>query len=116
MSGRIKFEDRVFYISVRGIRFENSDGSSRTEYLLKLKPNDKLELVKEPDNIFDKHAVKIVYEKNLQIGYVPKELSSIISEYLESGLRYEIKHLNISRAEIGYRLSCEFNLKFSKEI
>ncbi|WP_298366441.1 HIRAN domain-containing protein [uncultured Lutibacter sp.] len=108
-------ERKVFLIYVAGSRYENSDGSSRIKYLLGLTNSDKLKLIREPDNPFDQYAIKVVYGNNFQIGYIPMEKSKIITEYLTQGYKYEIPKFSIIRADIGYRLSCEFKLIMIKE-
>lgn len=108
----MELERKIFLIYVAGIRYENSDGSSRIKYLLKLTKNDKIKLLREPDNPYTEYAIKVVYGNNLQIGYIPKEKSKLISDYLDSNYPYDIPNFSIERDEIGYRLRCSLKLRF----
>ena len=100
----------VFWINVVGIPYENSDGSSRIKYLLALTKNDKLKLVREPDNQFDPYAIKVVYGNDFQIGYIPRERSKLISNYLKFNYEYDIPNFTVERSDIGYKLYCGFKL------
>ncbi len=112
----IKGKRKVFWINVRGIRYDNSDGTSRIKYLLSLKDTDKIILIREPENAYDNYAVKVVYRENFQIGYVEREYSKLISTYLESGYDYDVKHFLIERSDIGYRLYCGISVEFKNII
>lgn len=112
----MELERKIFWIHVVGIRYENSDGSSRIKYLLELTNNDKIKLVREPDNPYDENAIKVVYGNNLQIGYIPKEKSKLISDYLDSNYHYDIPNFSIERDDIGYRLRCGITLIITASI
>lgn len=50
--------------------------------------NHEIDLVREPDNKYDKHAIK-VYLKQQHIGYVPASHSRKIASFIDKG--YEVK-------------------------
>lgn len=50
-----------------------------------LKEGDSVQLIPEPDNKYDKFAVKIEALKTM-LGYVPKALSEIVSKVIADGL------------------------------
>jgi len=50
-----------------------------------LKPNDVLELKREPDNQHDVNAIAIYHEKGYQLGYVPREKNEVLSSLLDAG-------------------------------
>lgn len=106
----MKFGRRAFWINVVGFRYPNSDGSSRTKYLLQLTKDDKLKLIPEPENPYDKYAIKVVYGDNFQIGYIPREYSKLISEYLESNYHYDIPNFLLEKDDVGYWLKCGIRL------
>jgi len=108
-------ERQVFSIYVAGSRYENKDGSSRIKYLLGLTNSDKLKLIREPRNQFDKFAVKVVYGNNYQIGYIPRRHSELVSNNLKEGFLYEIPNFSVRRDDIGYKLICEFKLIMMKK-
>lgn len=65
--------------------------------------NDKIKLELEPNNEFDKHAIKVLYEKEnttYHIGYVPKYYSSELSDLLKNNMEYSaiIESLNFESA------------------
>lgn len=64
-----------------------------------LNVNDKLELELEPENSYDKYAIKVIFcknEKKYHLGYVPRYYSKELSELLNKKAEYSamIKSLN----------------------
>ena len=59
-----------------------------------LKVNDNLLLEREPNNIEDENAIKVLYEfenKMVLLGYVPRYYSKYLSELLQKGINYSAK-------------------------
>lgn len=61
--------------------------------------NDKLELELEPDNNYDKYAIKVIFNKNgkkYHIGYVPRYYSKELTKLLKNNTKYSamIQSLN----------------------
>ena len=51
----------------------------------------KYELVREPDNKFDKNAIGVVATKHkLHIGYIPKKLASKLSPIMDNGVGLKV--------------------------
>lgn len=67
----IQTYDQVFKCAIAGAIHPNSDGSSRQDAIAKLLPGERLALVRDPDNPFDKHAIAVFNSKNQQIGFMP---------------------------------------------
>lgn len=65
---------KKFNTKVVGVTFNNIQ-----EYLPKIKINDNLQAIFEPNNPYDKNAVAI-YHRNHKIGYISKD----IAKYLNS--------------------------------
>ncbi|MFH5187024.1 HIRAN domain-containing protein [Paenibacillus sp. TAB 01] len=63
-------EYKEFEINVAGVTHKNNDGSSRKKIASSCHYGQKLILVRELDNPYDKNAVKIMTESNKQLGYV----------------------------------------------
>lgn len=61
---------REFETNVVGISFPNPDGSSREKIVSKCRRGQELFLEHEPDNLYDKNAVKILNHKEQQLGYL----------------------------------------------
>ncbi|TAH44002.1 MAG: hypothetical protein EYC69_01325 [Bacteroidetes bacterium] len=49
-----------------------------------MRKGDKLTIVREPDNKFDKNAIALYYQ-NQKIGFVPREKNAVLSRLLDSG-------------------------------
>lgn len=60
---------KLRYTAVSGESHHNEDGVSRQDILKKLKTNDTVALVPEPDNPYSRHAVRIVSEWGV-VGYI----------------------------------------------
>jgi hypothetical protein len=65
--------NRVFYEQVHGIKFKNTDGTSRQEIIKDCREGEELALVPEPDNPFDPGAVKVCRKNGEQLGYWPAD-------------------------------------------
>lgn len=69
-------------VKVVGTTFNNEDGSSRRENIIRMSENSPIELIRDPYNQYDSNAVKVVVIQNgeqLQIGNLPKELAAQLS-------------------------------------
>jgi hypothetical protein len=58
-------------VGVRGESFINDDGSSRQDIIRTLRVGTPVELVADPLNPHDRHAVKVLTPAGLQIGFLP---------------------------------------------
>jgi HIRAN domain len=64
----------------------------------KMKSNDPLTLVREPDNIYDEYAIALYYNSH-KIGYVPAEDNHLISQLIDAdhvSFTAEIVCINLS--------------------
>ncbi|MEP0985639.1 HIRAN domain-containing protein [Ekhidna sp.] len=69
----------VYDTKVVGVSKDNADGSSRQEIIRQeVEEDDKLKLLAEPDNPYDKNAVKVLSKNDNQIGYLNKEMAETI--------------------------------------
>lgn len=70
-------QDNYVLDKVVGVTFGN-----RQDTIRHLKPGDKLKLVPEPDNQYDKTAVRIETAKGEQVGYVKRDswLTKVVHE------------------------------------
>jgi hypothetical protein len=96
--------DKEFFTTVAGVSHHNRDGASRQEIIRKYcYVGQELELIREPDNPHDPHAVGLwITTKGLfrttkhQIGYLPAYVvERLIPEDIEKGrvVRVFIKNL-----------------------
>jgi primosomal protein N' len=58
---------KQYCLSVVGMKYRNNLD------VTKIKKGYRIYLEKEPDNTFDKNAVKCLYKKNVHMGYISKE-------------------------------------------
>ena len=54
------------------------------EVIIRLRENDELVLLAEPDNQYDKYAVEVYYQ-SVKLGYIPKKENRHISRILQKG-------------------------------
>lgn len=65
------------------------------ENLSNFKINDKVQLIREPENIHDKYAIA-VYWNNLKIGFIPRNNNKVLANLMDNSkfLHSEIKYIN----------------------
>lgn len=61
-----------------------------TEILRELKPGDRLELVREPDNPHDPDAVRVEW-RGVKLGYVPRRENSAVARQIDRGTALEAR-------------------------
>ncbi len=71
--------------SIVGVSHQNVDGSSRQEFVAKLKPWQELQLRREPDNPFGSTATAVLDGEGNQLGYVPAWLSRELAPEMDKG-------------------------------
>jgi hypothetical protein len=67
--------------------FRHYDGG---EVLRELKPGDRLELVREPDNPYDANAVRVEW-RGVTLGYVPRRDNAAVARQLDRGTALEAR-------------------------
>jgi len=72
------------YTKIAGTSHTNPDGTSRQKLIKKLKEGASLDLVREPDNPYDKNAIKICNKKGKQLGYIGRELAETLAPCLDN--------------------------------
>lgn len=55
-----------------------------------LKPGDKVKLIKEPDNEYDREAIRVEYEGLGKIGYVANSPYTVKGESVSAGRLYDL--------------------------
>lgn len=60
-------------VGVRGESFSNEDGSSRQDIVRTLKVGAQMQLVADPLNPFDRHAVRVLTPQGQQVGFLPSD-------------------------------------------
>ena len=91
------------YAKIAGVTMSNEDGSSRIDILAKCKAGEELQLIREPDNPYDKNAVKVCRMNGEQLGFIPKEIAeSNIAPRLDKGWKVTAKIANITGGKTGF--------------
>jgi len=84
-----------------GVTFEN-----RQIIVKQLRVGEMLELVQEPDNIYDPNAVRVIRQSGEQVGYLNKNIAEEIQWYFDaSWLHHEVEILDIiGKPSVGQSL------------
>ena len=86
-------------IRIVGIKYPD-----RIEFSKKIKVNDELKLIRDKENEYDKNAIKAVDINNNFIGFVNKEIATILSRNIDYGFSYTIKVININEKYFGCKI------------
>ena len=82
----------VYDTKVVGVSKENADGTSRQDIIkAEVEEDDPMTLEAEPDNEYDKNAVKVLSRLGRQIGYLNRELAEKITPALANGAEVHVK-------------------------
>lgn len=73
--------EKYFYSRVAGSSYRNTDGTLRRRIIRDCYPGEKLELVREPDNAYDPHAVAICNQDGEQLGYLEARTALEVSRH-----------------------------------
>lgn len=76
------FESEIFLLKVKIaglIYYEVSQVKGE------LKNKDKLILKREPNNKYDKLAIEVYYNKDIKLGYVPRNKNEVIARLMDAG-------------------------------
>lgn len=84
---------RNFYVV--GIRHVSGCEGNDCEKMPVVKLGDGLELIREPDNLSDKFAVRVLSSNGEMLGYVPRYYSESVATRLEKGMTYSCNVIEI---------------------
>ena len=80
---------RTFYTNVAGVTFCNPDGTRRQDIIRDCSQGERLELIREPDNRHDSHAIAVRRKKSgEQLGYISSDLAFRMADEIDSGDRF----------------------------
>lgn len=83
--------------NVAGQRYYLGCDGENCNKSLEVKVNEELVLELEPDNIYDKFAIKICNKSNKLIGYVPRYYSKELSKLISLGWEYKLTVLEVNK-------------------
>lgn len=72
-----------FTSKVAGVTFEN-----RQVLVSKVQQGEFIGLLREPDNKYDKNAIKVMNQHGMQLGYIPKDLARDLAKYMDLGISF----------------------------
>ncbi len=90
-------------LAVVGIDFPNGNGSNRRSEIMMTLPGEPVELVPEPKNRHDSHAIAVIGPRGVQIGYVTAERAPYIGARIARGesVRAIFRHWTAGRHSSG---------------
>jgi hypothetical protein len=94
--GRFEGDYLRFRTRVRGVQFQNRDGSRRQAFVRRCRAGDRLQLVQEPDNPVDPCAVLVLNHRGQALGYLGADTAAWLSDAIDDGIRYHAIVLNRS--------------------
>ena len=84
---------RSYKVSIKGVSYKNTDGSSRQGYIKTLQIGDKVNLFAEPMHISDRWAVAVFTTSGKQIGYLPSDARDSSTLVRGEPIAATVKHL-----------------------
>jgi hypothetical protein len=77
-----------FYTKIRGVTHEQK-GADPQRLLRHCRPGQKLMLVREPNNKWDKNAIAICLTTGERLGYISRDIAERLAEDLDRGVKME---------------------------
>ena len=74
-------------VTVVGMHFRERDGIPAKAIVSNFVPPVDLEIEREPSNLYDAYAIKVLYEDQ-HIGYIEAKQAMYISPWLDQGVEY----------------------------
>lgn len=96
-------------LKVVGVTFTNEDtGAPRQSILAQLDTSSAVFLEREPNNKFDKNAVKVMTIYG-QVGYIGKDYASILAEMMDAGRIFKTDIAEIDIYKGNYYMQININ-------
>ena len=96
-------------LKVVGVTFTNEDTATpRQSILAKLDTSSAVFLEREPNNKFDKNAVKVMTLHG-QVGYIGKDYASILAEMMDAGRTFKAKIAEVDIYKDNYYMQISIN-------
>jgi hypothetical protein len=77
---------KSFYTKLAGVTKPNDDGSNRQRLLHRSKPAEELKLVRDPNNKYDKNAIKVFNIRGEQLGWISSDVADRLAVELDNGV------------------------------
>ena len=69
-------------ITIAGVRYRED----RARVMAMMKPGEVLYLVREGNNCYDDHAIRVDFPEGQKLGYVPRQENSDLAEQMDRGV------------------------------
>lgn len=84
---------RSYKVVVKGVSYQNNDGSYRQDIIKNLQIGDKVNFIAEPINPYNRWAVAVVTSEGKQIGYLPSDARDASTLLKGEPIQGNIAHL-----------------------
>lgn len=110
----------VYPLGIVGESRDNSDGSSRQLEIERCKPGELVLIHPEPDNRYDRNALKVISKRRVQIGYIGRDDNEWIGEHLRKDATIQAIILRVNggtatKPSLGVVLALGVNIESMEE-
>ena len=88
-----------FRCYVRGTDRQNPDGQDRQKLVRKCSVGDRLELEREPSNLHDANAIKVMDRAGRQLGHIPADTTEWLADVIDKGEVYEVTVEEVTKTD-----------------
>lgn len=96
-----------FYTKVAGVTFDN-----RQRLIRRMSVGENISLVRDPNNPYDKNAIKVINSNGEQIGFISKELASTMAIRMDAGVIYSATVSQITGMNPGENLGVNLHITY----
>ncbi|GAA4841467.1 HIRAN domain-containing protein [Algivirga pacifica] len=82
-------------VQIAGVRYQNDDGSQRQDIIRECKKGERLMLIPDSINQYDKHAIQVLRLNRQQIGFLDMDLAIEVKSRLEASSPVEASIIDI---------------------
>lgn len=99
--------ENEFYTKVVGVTFEG-----RQRYIRRMSEGEEVVLERDPSNIYDKNAIKVINESGYQIGFIAKDLAEKMAPNMDNGVKYRAEVSAITGTNPGDNFGVNLLIKW----
>ena len=96
-----------FYTKDAGVTFDN-----RQRLIRRMSVGENISLVRDPNNPYDKNAIKVINSSGDQIGFISKELASTMAIRRDAGVIYSATVSQITGMNPGENLGVNLHITY----
>lgn len=99
--------ENEFYTKVVGVTFEG-----RQRYIRRMSVGEAVTLERDPSNIHDKNAIKVINKSGNQIGFIAKDLAKKMAANMDNGVKYKAEVSAITGTNPGDNFGVNLLIKW----